>query len=140
MVEASPQRTADWWPGIADPLRRFGNKISEYFTPASDAAAVDDAYLVEIELPGVKEEDVTIERFGNSLSVKGEKHSSHEEKDKTYYFSERTYGAFQRTFRLPADVDDDAIEATVGDGVLTLRLPKRKDVEPPKRTIQIQKK
>jgi HSP20 family protein len=128
---------ADWWPQISDPLRRFGHKVAEYFTPPSDAAALEDAYIVEIEVPGVKEDDIKIERYGNMLSVKGEKRSAHEEKEKTYYFSERTYGAFQRTFRLPADVDDDAIEATVADGVLTLRLPKRKDTEPPKRTIEI---
>jgi HSP20 family protein len=74
------------------------------------------------------------------LIVKGNKYSSHEEKDKTYYFSERTYGAFQRTFRLPADVDDSRIEAVAADGVLTLRIPKRQEVETAKRRIQIQKK
>jgi HSP20 family protein len=140
MVEASPHTNADWWPNIADPLRRFGAKVSEYFAPASDAAATDDAYVVEVELPGVKEEDISVQLHDNMLIVKGNKHSSHEEKGKTYYFSERTYGAFQRTFRLPSDVDDSSIEAVAADGVLTLRIPKRKEVETAKRTIQIQKK
>jgi HSP20 family protein len=140
MVEASPYTNADWWPNIVDPLRRFGAKVSEYFAPASDAAATDDAYVVEIELPGVKEEDISVQLHGNMLIVKGTKHSSHEEKNKTYYFSERTYGAFQRTFRLPSDVDDSSIGAVAEDGVLTLRIPKRKEVETAKRTIQIQKK
>ena len=72
--------------------------------------------------------------------MKGTKNSSHEEKNKTYYFSERTYGAFQRTFRLPSDVDDGRIGAVAADGVLTLRIPKRKEVETAKRTIRIQKK
>ncbi len=140
MVEVSPHTNADWWPNIVDPLRRFGAKVSEYFTPASDAAATDDAYVVEVELPGVKEEDISVQLHGNMLIVKGNKHSSHEEKDKTYYFSERTYGAFQRTFRLPADVDDSRIEAVAADGVLTLRVPKLKEVETAKRTIHIQKR
>ena len=140
MVEASPHANADWWPNIVDPLRRFGAKVSEYFTPASDAAATDDAYVVEVELPGVKEEDISVQLHGNMLIVKGNKQSSHEEENKTYYFSERTYGAFQRTFRLPADVDDSRIEAVAADGVLTLRIPKRKEVETAKRTIQIQKR
>jgi HSP20 family protein len=140
MVEASPHTNADWWPNFVDPLRRFGAKISEYFTPASDAAATDDAYVVEVELPGVKEEDISVQLHGNMLIVKGNKHSSHEERNKTYYFSERTYGAFQRIFRLPSDVDDSRIEAVVADGVLTLRIPKRKELETAKRTIQIQKK
>jgi HSP20 family protein len=140
MVEASPQPLADWWPNIVDPLRRFGAKVSDYFSPVSDAAATDDAYVIEVELPGVKEADIEVAQQGNLLTVKGHKHSSHEEKNKTYYFSERTYGAFQRTFRLPADVDDGAIEASASDGVLSLRLPKRKDVEPRSRMIRIEKK
>ncbi|MHA1151124.1 MAG: Hsp20/alpha crystallin family protein [Alphaproteobacteria bacterium] len=140
MVEASPHTNADWWPNIVDPLRRFGAKVSEYFTPASDAAATDDAYVVEVELPGVKDEDISVQLHGNMLIVKGNKHSSHEEKNKTYYFSERTYGAFQRTFRLPSDVDESGIKAVAADGVLTLRIPKRKEVETAKRTIQIQRK
>ncbi len=140
MVEASPHTDADWWPNIVDPLRRFGAKVSEYFAPASDAATTGDAYVVEVELPGVKEEDISVQLHDNMLIVKGTKHSSHEEKNKTYYFSERTYGAFQRTFRLPSDVDDSSIEAVAADGVLTLRIPKRKEVETAKRTIQIQKK
>ena len=140
MVEASPHTNSDWWPNIVDPLRRFGAKVSEYFAPASDAAATDDAYVVEVELPGVKEEDISVQLHGNMLIVKGNKQSSHEEENKTYYFSERTYGTFQRTFRLPADVDDSRIEAVAADGVLTLRIPKRKEVETAKRTIQIQRK
>jgi HSP20 family protein len=140
MVEYSAQPLSNLWPTFTDPLRRFGSKVAEYFSPASDAAATDDAYIVEVELPGVKEEDITIEQHGNALIVKGHKHSSHEEESKNYYFSERTYGAFQRTFRLPADVEEGGIEASAEDGVLTLRLPKRKDVEAAKRTIQIQKK
>ena len=140
MVETSPQPMADWWPNIADPLRRFGAKVSDYFSPVSDAAATDDAYVIEVELPGVKEEDITVEQHDNLLTVKGEKRSSREEKNKSYYFSERTFGAFQRTFRLPSNVDNAAIEASASDGVLSLRLPKRKDIEPPKRTIAIQKK
>ena len=139
MIESSAQPLSTWWPYIADPLRRFGTKVSDYFSPASDAAATDDAYIVEVELPGVKEEDITIEQHGNVLIMKGHKHSSREEENKNYYFSERTYGAFQRTFRLPADVEDGGIEASAADGVLTLRLPKRKEAESAKRTIQIQK-
>ena len=140
MVEASPHTDADWWPNIVDPLRRFGARVSEYFAPASDAATTGDAYVVEVELPGVKEGDISVQLHDNMLIVKGNKHSSHEEKNKTYYFSERTYGAFQRTFRLPSDVDDSSIEAVAADGVLTLRIPKRKEVETAKRTIRIQKK
>ena len=140
MVERSSHTNTDWWPNIVDPLRRFGAKVSEYFSPASDAAATGDAYVVEVELPGVKEEDISVELHGNMLIVKGNKHSSREEKDKTYYFSERTYGAFQRSFRLPSDIDDSSIEAVAAEGVLTLRIPKLKEAITAKRRIKIQKK
>ncbi len=137
MVEATPQTPTDWWPSIVDPLRRFGSRVSDFFSPATDASATEDAYVVEVELPGVKEEDIDVEHHGNVLTVKGHKHSTKEEKDKTYYYSERTYGAFQRTFRLPADVDEGGIEASAKDGVLTLRLPKKKEAEDAKRKIEI---
>ncbi|MBT5264680.1 MAG: Hsp20/alpha crystallin family protein [Rhodospirillaceae bacterium] len=140
MVERSPHSHSEWWPHLSDPLRRFGSKVAEFFTPASDAAATDDAYVVEVELPGVKEEDINIELHGNVVSVKGEKRSSHEEKGKTYYFSERSYGAFQRAFRLPPDVDESRIEARAEDGILSLRMPKKTEADPPKRAIKVQKK
>jgi len=140
MVESSYQPLSSWWPNIADPLRRFGTRVADYFTPASDAAVTDDAYIVEVELPGVKEEDISIEQHGNVLILKGHKNSSREEEGKNYYFSERTYGAFQRTFGLPADAEDGSIAASVTDGVLILQIPKRKQAETAKRTISIQKK
>ncbi len=139
MVEASPRQPTEWWPNIVDPLRRFGNKVSEFFSPATDAATMEDAYELEVELPGVKEADINIEQHGDFLTVNGHKHSSREQKDRTYYYSERTYGAFQRTFRLPADVDASGIQASAVDGVLTLRLPKRKEAGVAKRRIEIQK-
>ncbi|NQW09140.1 MAG: Hsp20/alpha crystallin family protein [Alphaproteobacteria bacterium] len=130
---------ADWWPHIADPLRHLGARVAEFFSPASEAAATDDAYVVEVELPGVKDDDITIELHDNVLTLKGEKRSSREEKGKTYFFSERTYGAFQRAFRLPADVDAGRIEAHAEDGVLRVRLPKRQGEQATKRTIPIKK-
>lgn len=138
MVERNPTH-ADWWPHIADPLRHFGSRVAEFFSPASDAAATDDAYVLEIELPGVTEDDISIELHGNVLTLKGEKRSSREEKGKTFFFSERTYGAFQRAFRLPADVDAGAIEAHAEDGVLRIRLPKRASDKGTARTIPVTK-
>ncbi|MBT4042879.1 MAG: Hsp20/alpha crystallin family protein [Rhodospirillaceae bacterium] len=140
MVETNTQPLSAWWPNIADPMRRLGARVADYFSPASDAAATDNAYIVEVELPGVKEEDITIEQHGNMLLLKGHKNASREEEGKNYYFSERTYGAFSRTFRLPADAEDASIEASVKDGVLTLHIPKRKEAEASKRQIPIGKK
>ncbi len=120
-----PTGQEGWWPAIADPLRQLGSKIANFFTPTADAAAMEEAYEVNLELPGVAEEDIEIEVRDGIMTIKGEKHAEHEEQGKTFYFSERSYGAFQRVFRLPADVDEDAIEAHADKGVLRVRLPKR---------------
>ena len=58
------------------------------------------------------------------VTVKGEKKTSREEKGDTWYFSEREYGSFSRTFRLPADADENGVKADLKDGVLTIMVPK----------------
>jgi len=128
MVESTPNLPTGqeaWWPHIVDLLRQLGAKIANFFTPSADAAAKEDAYEVNLELPGVAEADIEIEVRDGVMTIKGEKRSEHEESGKHFYFSERSYGAFQRAFRLPADVDEDRIEAHADKGVLHVILPKR---------------
>lgn len=129
MVEATHVpvgRHADWWPSVVDPLRQFGAKIADYFSPSADAAATTAHYEINLELPGVTADDIDISLHDHNLVVKGEKKSQHEERGKTFYFTERSYGAFQRTFRLPGDTDPSKITADFKDGVLTLMVPKAK--------------
>ena len=142
MVDRSPNLPtsySDWWPNLADPFRRFGSKVSEFFAPAAEASASDDDYVVKVELPGVKEADINIEIHDNVLTVRGEKESSRKEEGKTYYFSERTFGSFQRSFRLPQDVQESDINAGFADGVLTVSLPKQPEAATKARKIEIQK-
>ncbi len=132
MVENTPHLPTSeqaWWPHIVDPLRQLGAKIANFFTPTADAAAMEDAYEVNLELPGVGEDDIEISVREGVMTIKGEKRSEREETGKHFYFSERTYGAFQRAFRLPADVDEDRIEAHADKGVLHVVLPKREAAE-----------
>lgn len=136
MVEKS--HVAGWLPTAHEPFRTIGQKIADWFAPASDASAQKDCYEINIELPGVKAEDVDVSIQDNSLMVKGEKHSEHEEKGKAYFFSERQYGSFQRTFRLPPDFDEDNINASFNDGVLHLSVGKQKTIQPSEKKIKIQ--
>lgn len=138
MVEGVPSH-ADWWPQLMDPVRRFGHRVAEFFSPPSDATASSEAYVIEIELPGVREEDIHVEVHGDQMTVSGEKRSSRNEKTDSYIFSERTYGAFQRSFRFPPDVDEAGIEAHSEDGILRITLPKKADVAASKRRIEIQR-
>lgn len=124
MVEKS--HTAGSLQNFYEPLRAFGQRVADWFAPRSDASAMEDYYEINVELPGVKAEDVDVSIHDNSLVVRGEKRFEREEKGRTYYFSEREHGAFQRTFRLPPDADSDKIEATYSDGVMCLKISKRK--------------
>ena len=126
-VTATGERGQDTsiWPHVLDPLKQFGEKIAGYFSPAADAANTEQAYEISVELPGVKGDDIIIELHDDLLTIKGEKHFEREQHGRSYYFSERRYGAFQRTFRLPGDVDATDVEAGYNDGVLTVRVAKR---------------
>lgn len=125
MLEKVPaHRATDWWPGLFQPLRSLGNRIHDFFAPDAEACATETDYEVKIELPGVKEEDIDISLENNVLTVKGEKRSEIEETGKSFYFSERTYGSFQRAFQLPGTVKSGDIKADFKDGVLAIKLPK----------------
>ncbi len=137
MVEKS--HTAGWFPNLYEPFRQIGEKVSEWFAPKSEASALEDLYEINIELPGVKTEDVTITMQNDALVVRGEKRSERHETGQSFYFSEREYGAFQRAFRLPPDADSDKIDATFKDGVLKLKIAKRGAAEAAERKIEIRK-
>ena len=133
----SPAVSEAFWPSLADPFRNLGTKIADFFQPSSDAANAEDRYEINIELPGVNEEDVDVIFNDHVLTIKGEKRSEHEEKTKSFYFSERTFGAFQRTFRLPDDIEADDISANFKNGVLTVTIPKTEVTQNKSRTIKV---
>jgi len=103
------------------------------FTPLADVEETTDAYLVEIELPGVKRDDVDIEVAGRRVTVHGER----KEKERVGFLRtrERTVGRFHYEVTLPGDVDEDHVDASLDEGVLTVRLPKPESQRP--RRIEI---
>ena len=135
-AELTPH-AADWWSQFMGPVRQFGERVAEFFAPSSEAATTTDAYEITMELPGVSEEDMHVEMHDGRLTVSGEKRSSHEEKGKNFYFSELTYGRFQRSFRLPDDADAGKIDAGHKDGVLTIRIAKLAPKSPEARKIEV---
>ena len=122
-----------------DPLRNIGQRVADWVAPRSDASALEDYYEINVELPGVKTEDVDVSLHDNSLMVRGEKRSEREEAGRTYFFSEREYGAFQQTFRLPPDADSDKIDAEFSDGILRLKIAKRTSSQTAGRNIPVRK-
>lgn len=123
MVESS--HNAGLWPNIYTPLRNLGARVADWLSPASDAKSADDSYHISMELPGVAESDIEVVIEGGALTVRGEKKTSREEKGETWFFSERQYGAFSRSFRLPPDASEAEISADLKDGVLSLAIPRK---------------
>ena len=136
MVEKSQ---SGFWPSVSEPMRNFGQRVAEWVAPASDASSSDDAYNISIELPGVAEKDIDLSVHDGVVTVKGEKSHEREEKGDTWFFSERQYGSFSRTFRLPADAGGEQVSADLKDGVLTLSVAKRAPKAPEAKKIQISK-
>jgi HSP20 family protein len=128
MVETSHK--TGFLPSLADPFRNFGSRIADWFAPASEASADDGAYRIAMEVPGVEESDIDITLHEGMVTVTGKKTSTKTEKGETWFFSEREFGAFSRSFRLPPDADGEKISADLKDGVLTLSIPKRADTSP----------
>ena len=122
MVEQT--RSLGWWPSLYEPFHTLGAKIADWFSPPSEAAECGEAYMVKVELPGVKLADIDLSVHDGVITLKGEKRSEHTEQGENYYFSERQYGAFSRSFRLPSDADPGQMEADLKDGVLTITAPK----------------
>lgn len=111
----------------------FGNSsggVEERFTPPIDIQETDDAYIVEVDVPGMKKEDVQIEVNDDVLTIKGERKNGHEEKREDYHRIERQYGSFRRTVTVPGGFQYDAVSAKFEDGVLRVTLPKREDAKP----------
>jgi HSP20 family protein len=109
----------------------------EFNAPAVDVVEDDSAYKITAELPGLSEKDIEVSLAGNTLVLKGEKQQEREEKDKNYHISERSYGSFQRLFRLPEGVDSDKVDANFAKGVLTITLPKTAEAKQQQRKIAI---
>jgi len=100
------------------------------WTPAVDIHETDDGYVIKAELPGVSKDDVSIDVHQNTLTLRGQRKHEAEEKNERYHRVERAYGTFQRSFTLPAVIDQDKVQATYKDGVLELHLPKSEAAKP----------
>jgi len=135
MVETS-HMAGGWYPSLLRPFHDIGHRIAGFFAPDVDAAATDKQYEIEIELPGVALDDIHIDVHEDTMTIRGEKKTEREEKGKTYFFSERSFGAFERSFRLPANAQADKIAANFKDGVLSVHIPKAGP--PPEKTRRIE--
>lgn len=105
--------------------------------PSIDVRETPTEFVVEAELPGMDEKDVSVTLSDGVLSLKGEKKSEREEKKDDYHLTERSYGSFQRSFRVDDAVDPDKVKAAFEKGVLTVTLPKRPEAAKTEKRIPI---
>lgn len=99
------------------------------FAPAVDVKEDADAYTVQLEVPGVSQDDLHLSLQDNVLTIRGSK-EQHEESEGRYRRVERSYGSFARTLSLPRNVDASGVAANLEDGMLEVRLPKREESKP----------
>jgi HSP20 family protein len=118
-----------------DPSGMFGGVLGSLlpWAPAIDIEETDDAYMVEMELPGAKSDDVSIDVSGNEVRVYGE--IKKRERKGILRRQTRKVGEFDYRFTLPVDIDADEITAEMSDGVLTLRAPKLQSAQPRRITV-----
>lgn len=106
-------------------------------TPPVDFVERDNEYEVTAELPGLDQKDVEVKIANGALVIGGEKKMEREEKNEGMFFSERRYGSFRRSFRLPENVDVDKVSATFDKGVLKVALPKSAQAKSEEKKIEI---
>lgn len=129
-----------WWSrGKATPMAGGDFALADVRIEVNET---DEAYEVVAELPGLDEKDIEVEVVNGMLTIKGEKTAEREEKEKekNCYFSERSYGAFRRSFRIPEDVDQEKISADFSKGVLTVKLPKMPETQSKPQKINVKAK
>jgi HSP20 family protein len=135
-----------------DPFKEFENMQSAFynfpktkaandesitaFMPKVNTREDDKAYYLDIDLPGVKKEEITIDVDEGVFSIYGERNFKDEVKEEDYYKVETYFGKFQRVFNLPENVDSEKIEAKSENGVLEIVIPKSKN-EKAKKQIKI---
>ncbi len=111
------------------PLRRW--------IPAMDLVEGTNEFVLRADLPGMKQEDVSIEFEDNVLTVSGERKSQHEERGEGFHRVERAFGSFSRTLTLPKGIDPEGISAGFEDGVLEVRIPKPEERKPRRISIGV---
>jgi HSP20 family protein len=106
------------------------NGLGERWVPAMDLVEADDHFLLKVDLPGLGEDDVSIEVQDNTLTIAGERQAEQETKERGWHRVERTFGRFSRSLALPEGVDPGGVSASFDKGVLEVRIPKPEQRRP----------
>jgi HSP20 family protein len=108
--------------------------------PRVDVTESDKGYEIVAELPGLDQKDIELELKDDILTLSGEKKEEQEKEEMDYHLTERRFGSFRRSFRLPTEVDQNNLSADFKNGVLTIALPKTAKAQKPSKKIGIKSK
>ena len=114
------------------------NPLVGEWLPTIELSETKDSLIIKAELPGLEGKDIDVTLSGDILTIKGEKKQEKKEEKEHSHYSESYYGSFERSFRLPAEVKEDNIDASFDKGVLKLTLPKTEEAK--KKEIKIKVK
>jgi HSP20 family protein len=106
------------------------------FVPTFEVKETKESYVFKADVPGVKESDLEIMLTGNRLMISGRREQQKEEQNDRYFAYERSFGEFTRSFTLPEGIDEAGVNADLKDGVLTVSIRKKPEVQPKKITIK----
>ena len=115
----------------------FFNESSYKEIMKTDIKEGENEYTLEIEMPGIKKENVKIELSKGYITISAENNNEVEEKDNNYIRKERHYGSFTRSFYVGDKVEMDDINASMDNGILSITVPKEESKEPEKKYIEI---
>ena len=120
------------------PFRRLRRPVIEAWFPDIDVFEREGKLVIRADLPGMRPEDVDVTVENDLLTIKGHREEEKEIKEENYYSSERAFGEFSRTVRLPEGAATDAIEATCAEGVLEVTIPR--PAAPAAKSVKVQVK
>ena len=139
MEEIMDRFSRGWGRLPALPKSEGGQEIMTLadWTPTVDISESETEYIIKVELPEVRKEDVKVAVNQGVLTIQGERKMEREEKNKKYHRVERAYGSFARSFTMPDDVQENNIKARHKDGMLYLHLSKSESAKPKAVEIKI---
>ncbi|HXU26043.1 MAG TPA: Hsp20/alpha crystallin family protein [Bacteroidia bacterium] len=125
--------------GLFNNIWRDEFLTNEYaqFVPAVNLSEEEGQYVVELSAPGFDKNDFKIEVNAGILTVSGKHETEKEVKEKNYTRKEFNYGSFQRSFSLPEEINEEAIDAKYENGILKMALPKKEEVKKAAKEIKV---
>jgi HSP20 family protein len=106
------------------------------FAPAFEVKETKDSYLFKADVPGIQEKDLEVTVTGNRLTIAGNREEEKEDRSDQFYTYERNYGSFSRSFTLPDGADTDKLRASLEQGVLSVSVSKKPEVQPKKIAVK----